>query len=122
MKPDQFCYWLQGFFEVSENSDNKEIILTQKQINVIRAHLNLVFFHSIDPENLKDSSGIDKIKYQKIHDGAKSGESIKKDMLEPFEPFPKAYFEEHDDLKIKEIQSSEKLDNWIPDYSITYNC
>jgi hypothetical protein len=52
--------------KVSENSDNKEIILTQKQINVIRAHLNLVFFHSIDPENLKDSSGIDKIKYQKI--------------------------------------------------------
>lgn len=122
MTPVNFAYWLQGFFEIVENSETKDINLTPKQVQVIRAHLNLVFFHAIDPENLKGKSVVEKDAYQKIHDGAKSGESIKKDMLGPFEPFPKAYFEEHDDLKIKEIQSGQKLDNWIPDYSIRYNC
>ena len=71
MKPENFCYWLQGKFEL-DSSD----ILTPEQVRIIKAHLNLVFFHAIDPETLKDSSEIDKIEYQKIHDGAKSGESI----------------------------------------------
>ena len=71
MKPENFCYWLQGKFEL-DSSD----ILTPEQVRIIKAHLNLVFFHAIDPETLKDSSEIDKIKYQKIHDGAKSGETI----------------------------------------------
>jgi hypothetical protein len=53
-----------------------EITLTQKQIQTIRAHLNLVFFHAIDPENLKDTSELDKIKYSAIHDGAKSSDNV----------------------------------------------
>lgn len=76
MTPANFCYWLQGFFEIAENSETKDIQLTQKQIDVIRAHLNLVFFHVIDPENLKDKTPEDKAKYQKIHDGSKSCEAI----------------------------------------------
>lgn len=53
MKSRDFCYWLQGFFElnaadVRQNQSSPE--LTNKQVEVIRNHLNLVFAHEIDPE------------------------------------------------------------------------
>lgn len=38
MDPTSFCYWLKGFFEIS---DAKE--LTQKQVQIVRDHLDLVF-------------------------------------------------------------------------------
>lgn len=38
MSPDSFCYWLNGFFEIS---DQKE--LTPQQVHIIKDHLNLVF-------------------------------------------------------------------------------
>lgn len=97
MKPENFCYWLQGFFEINENSDSKEIKLTKKQIDVIRAHLNLVFFHSIDPDNTKDMSDLDVKKYQAIHGGAKSGDRLD-DIIE------------------------DKKFSWIPEHEIRYNC
>lgn len=107
MTPVNFAYWLQGFFEIAENSETKDILLTQKQIDVIRAHLNLVFFHVIDPENLKGKTPEDKAKYQKIHDGSKSGEAITAE----------------DVKKIYERKSVDKAkDSWIPDYEIRYNC
>lgn len=39
MRSRDFCYWLQGFFELSK--DNRG--LTEDQVRMIRAHLNLVF-------------------------------------------------------------------------------
>lgn len=114
MTPANFCYWLQGFFEVTENSDSKEIKLTEKQINVIRAHLNLVFFHAIDPETLKDKSDVEKLKYQKIHDGAKSGKPISQ--------------EEFDEMLIKKptLSISKSQDEpkafFYDDSRITFNC
>lgn len=39
-----FVYWLQGFFELS---DDKTI--TEHQIECIKKHLSLVFIHEIDP-------------------------------------------------------------------------
>lgn len=116
MTPINFAYWLQGFFEIAENSETKDINLTQKQVEVIRAHLNLVFFHVIDPENLKGKTPIEKDAYQKIHDGAKSGEKVKSEAIQvkdlpkhPFDIWPKSTFEV-------------EKDNWIPDYEIRYNC
>lgn len=113
MKPANFCYFLQGFFEISEVQD-KEITLTPEQVKMIRAHLNLVFFHAIDPETLKDKSELEKLKYQKIHDGAKSGDAISpdefKELVEKVKPIeshpgiilqddcPKAFF--YDDSRI----------------------
>lgn len=44
MTSRDFCYWLQGFFEVS---NTKEI--TPEQLIVIKNHLNMVFKHEIDP-------------------------------------------------------------------------
>lgn len=59
MKSRDFCYWLQGFFELS---DEKEI--TEHQIDLIKTHLNMVFEHEIDP-----SFGEDNEKLDKIHSG-----------------------------------------------------
>lgn len=38
MTPENFCYWLQGFMELSN-----ERTLTPEQVQSIRDHLNLVF-------------------------------------------------------------------------------
>ncbi len=39
-----FCYWLQGFFELSENEQ-----LSKSQTESVKKHLSLVFKHEIDP-------------------------------------------------------------------------
>ena len=38
MTTDNFCYWLQGFFEMTDTDK-----LTKKQIGIIKDHLKLVF-------------------------------------------------------------------------------
>lgn len=45
MKSRDFCYWLQGFFEISGSDE-----LKLSQVEKIRKHLALVFAHEIDPE------------------------------------------------------------------------
>lgn len=44
MTSRDFCYWLQGLFEVG---DVKQ--LDERQTDLIRRHLTLVFVHEIDP-------------------------------------------------------------------------
>jgi hypothetical protein len=44
MKAVEFCYWLQGMFELSNIAQ-----LNKYQTNIIRKHLALVFKHEIDP-------------------------------------------------------------------------
>ena len=49
MKSVEFCYWVQGMFELT---DTKE--LNEQQTEMIKKHLQLVFVHEIDnsyPEN-----------------------------------------------------------------------
>lgn len=115
MTPANFCYWMQGFFEITEV--DKEITLTPEQVKMIRAHLNLVFFHAIDPETLKDKSDLEKLKYQKIHDGAKSGEIITPDefkelikKVKPIEEAPAV------------ILRDDYPKSFFYDDKITYNC
>lgn len=43
MKSVEFCYWLQGLFEVAEPT-----ALNEKQTDLIKRHLNMVFVHEID--------------------------------------------------------------------------
>lgn len=38
MSPENFCYWLQGWFELSNAND-----ITIRQTEIIKDHLNLVF-------------------------------------------------------------------------------
>lgn len=44
MTSRDFCYWLQGYFEVA-----KPTLIDAKEIELIQKHLNLVFKHEIDP-------------------------------------------------------------------------
>lgn len=44
MTSRDFCYWLQGFFEVSKTKE-----VNAEQTELIKKHLNMVFAHEIDP-------------------------------------------------------------------------
>jgi hypothetical protein len=57
MTPRDFCYWLQGMFELQ-----KVTKLDNEQVTTIKNHLNLVFVHEIDTP---DPTG----KLQAAHDG-----------------------------------------------------
>ncbi len=46
MTSRDFCYWLQGFFEIG---NEKDVNLSAEQTEMIRRHLALVFKHEIDP-------------------------------------------------------------------------
>lgn len=46
MTSRNFCYWLQGFFELSTGSAGA---VTPQQTACIKSHLAMVFKHEIDP-------------------------------------------------------------------------
>ena len=46
MTSRDFCYWLQGFFELTGPSQTG---LSVSQVDCITKHLNMVFIHEIDP-------------------------------------------------------------------------
>lgn len=50
MTSRDFCYWLQGFFEIrAEELIGDKCMLTNDQVDVIKKHLAMVFVHEIDP-------------------------------------------------------------------------
>ncbi len=67
MTAREFCYWLQGYFEIGGKPPE---ILTVEQVKAVRAHLAMVFKHDIDPSvggpekqkelNIIHNSGFDK--------------------------------------------------------------
>lgn len=61
MQSRDFCYWLQGYFEITED---KKTGLSTDQTDMIKRHLALVFKHEIDP-SMPDPTG----ELQAIHDG-----------------------------------------------------
>lgn len=48
MTSRDFCFWLQGYFELALPHVN---VINQEQIDIIKKHLNLVFVHEIDPSH-----------------------------------------------------------------------
>jgi hypothetical protein len=56
-----FCYWLQGFFELRGQED-----MSSEQVQCVAKHLAMVFKHEIDP-SLGTPEHIDEL--QKLHDG-----------------------------------------------------
>lgn len=44
MKATEFCYWLQGLFELG-----KPLALDAEQTALVKSHLDMVFLHEIDP-------------------------------------------------------------------------
>ncbi len=52
MTSREFCYWLQGYFEINNNQPREPAFadsLNPEQVKAIRAHLALVFHHEIGP-------------------------------------------------------------------------
>lgn len=51
MTSRDFCYWLQGFFELDALTSNHpdKPTLSVEQVKCITNHLNMVFYHEIDP-------------------------------------------------------------------------
>lgn len=53
MTSRDFCYWLQGFFEISSSFRGEvttsQLTLSSHQVDMIKKHLALVFKHEIDP-------------------------------------------------------------------------
>lgn len=47
MTSRDFCYWLQGFFELAEGQSG----MSHDQAEMVRKHLSLVFKHEIDPSH-----------------------------------------------------------------------
>jgi len=80
MTSRDFCYWLQGFFELGTDGS---YALDEKQTASIRAHLALVFKHEIDPlagppEHQKALN--------EIHEAAKQLAPVTNGRPEPFGP------------------------------------
>lgn len=44
MQARDFCYWLQGYFEIANPQS-----LSAEQLAVVQRHLKMVFVHEIDP-------------------------------------------------------------------------
>ena len=59
MTSRDFCFWLQGYFEISNPQE-----LSLRETTLIKQHLALVFKHEIDP-SMPDPTG----ELQAIHDG-----------------------------------------------------
>lgn len=83
MTSRDFCYWLQGFFELGDKSDVKtdQYRLTHQQIDSIRNHLAMVFRHEIDPSFGNSLPDLTKIHHP---EGPKSPLTF-----DPFYPPPK---------------------------------
>jgi hypothetical protein len=67
MKSQEFCFWLQGFFEVRDAKGSVSQGLSAPQVETVKRHLALVFKHEIDPSYSADPAVQDAL--QKIHDG-----------------------------------------------------
>ena len=61
MSSKDFAYWLQGLFELADPKT-----LDEKQVDLIKKHLNMVFVHEIDP-SYGDKEKQDKL--DEIHNG-----------------------------------------------------
>jgi hypothetical protein len=49
MTSRDFCYWLQGYFEIASLADSSTGQITTAQADMIKRHLSMVFIHEIDP-------------------------------------------------------------------------
>lgn len=81
MTPRDFCYWLQGYLEISAKASHDSRIpltLNGMALECIANHLNMVFAHAIDP-TFGDKAHQDKL--SEIHQGGATGISGKPEVL-----------------------------------------
>lgn len=73
MTSRDFCYWLQGYFEiVNPRSLASDQYLTNAQVEMVKRHLALVFKHEIDP-SIDGGNPQAAAVLQAMHDGPKPG-------------------------------------------------
>jgi hypothetical protein len=65
MKASEFCYWLQGLFELSNPQE-----LDVRQTTMIKQHLALVFHHELDKQH---GSPEHQAELQAMHDSKTEG-------------------------------------------------
>ncbi len=63
MNSVDFCFWLQGFFEIGGNTQ-----ITNEQAEIIKNHLALVFVHEID-QIRNSQTHVPAETLQNVHDG-----------------------------------------------------
>ena len=82
MTSRDFAFWLQGLFELAEPET-----LDEKQTELIKRHLALVFIHEIDPSHSNDPRV--QALLQEVHDNpaAIDGPGIPPDADFPQQPF-----------------------------------
>ncbi len=66
MTSRDFCFWLQGFYEIAEPKE-----ISAKQAEMIKRHLGLVFMHEIDPSYSNDEKIQEMM--NDVHNGIKPG-------------------------------------------------
>lgn len=52
MTPEQFAYWLQGYFEISRNTQ-----LNEEQVKIVKDHLQLCFNKVTPPYHFSSTAG-----------------------------------------------------------------
>lgn len=70
MNSVDFCYWLQGYFEVSDVEQ-----LGLRETKIVKDHLNLVFLHEIDPMREEESNAT-KEELNHVHNGGHSNDEL----------------------------------------------
>jgi hypothetical protein len=80
MRSVDFCYWLIGYFELSE----PDKALTPEQVQIIKNHLKLVFLYEIDP-SYSDNKIVQQI-FQNIHDGKDPLKGVDAELEKPTRP------------------------------------
>lgn len=70
MKAHEFCFWLQGHFELGDTSGG----LSSEKLEVVKRHLAMVFAHDIDKRDVMPQEAA---QLGQIHAG-----------IAPFKPFP----------------------------------
>lgn len=88
MTSRDFCYWLQGYFELyTGNSPSVMPALSAQQTDCIRRHLALVFAHEIDPSAGDEAH---QAELNAIHEaGQAMKEAVKAEVAEVVSKLPK---------------------------------
>jgi hypothetical protein len=105
MTPEQFTYWLKGFFEISNSAELSEV-----QVSIIKDHLDLVF-KKVTPNRNNDATYCNnigfpskKVSYGESHDGATAidkplhSDGYGLQGLHGYIPYPPHYLNEKDQL------------------------
>ena len=85
MTSRDFCYWLQGYFEIEKKRAGEIPMLGAEQVQCIAEHLALVFVHEIDPSA---GDGVEQAKLNAVHAGV-SKEDVQSAIKEAISKLPK---------------------------------